>query len=206
MKITNLEYQRNKKRINVYIDGEFAFGIDEDLRFKYSIHVDDEVTDDFIQDVLKAEEQLKVNNNALRLLSYRQRSEKEIEVALRRKGFNEDNIGQTIGYLKKNKYIDDQYFAKSFIADKQNLNSYGAQRIRYELIMKGISKDIIDSILVENDDEEFELALNIGSKKLKSYKDEDRKKIWNKLGGFLQRKGYSYDITIRVLKTLLENR
>lgn len=206
MKITHLEYQKNKKRINLYIDNKFAFGIDEELRFKYSIHVGDEISEDFIRDVLKAEEQIKVNNHALRLLSYRQRSEKEIEMALRRKGYEEVNIDHTLDYLKRNKYIDDEYFAKSFIADKQNLNGYGYQRIKFELVKKGISKEIIESYLINDSDEEFELAMDIASKRLKSYSNQDKNTIWRKLGGFLQRRGYSYDITSKVLRTLLEDR
>lgn len=206
MRITNLEYQKNKKRINVYIDNKFAFGIDEEIRFKYSIHVDDEVSEEFVKDVLKAEEQLKVNNHALRLLAYRQRSEKEIEIALRRKDYEEENINYTLDYLKRNKYINDEYFAKSFIADKQNLNGYGYQRIKYELIKKGIDKEIIESYLINDSDEEFELALNIGRKKLKSYSNQDKNAIWRKLGGFLQRRGYSYEIVSKVLRTLLEDR
>lgn len=206
MRITNLDYQKNKKRINVYIDNKFAFGIDEELKFKYSIHVDDEVSEDFIKDVLKAEEQLKVNNHALRLLSYRQRSEKEVVEALRRKGYEEENISYTVEYLKRNRYIDDDYFTKSFIADKQNLNGYGYQRIKYELIKKGIRKEIIESHLIKDDHEEYELALNIASKKMKSYSNQERDAIWRKLGGFLQRRGYSYDIVSKVLRTLLEDR
>ncbi|TJX13866.1 hypothetical protein E9840_07835 [Tissierella creatinini] len=206
MRITDLQYQRNKKRINVFIDNEFSFGIDEELKFKYSIHIDDEISPEFIEDIIRAEEQLKSNNQALRLLSFRQRSEKEIEEALRRKGYNEENILHTIDYLKRNKYIDDEYFTKSFIGDKQNLNGYGSQRIKYELIKKGISKELIENYLLDNPDEEYELALKIASKKLKSYREEDKNSIWNKLGGYLQRKGYSYEIVSKVLRTLLEDR
>ncbi len=206
MRITDLQYQRNKKRINVFIDNEFSFGIDEELKFKYSIHIDDEISPEFIEGIIRAEEQLKSNNQALRLLSFRQRSEKEIEEVLRRKGYNEENILHTINYLKQNKYIDDEYFTKSFIRDKQNLNGYGSQRIKYELIKKGVSKELIENYLLDNPDEEYELALNIASKKLKSYKEEDKKSTWNKLGAYLQRKGYSYEIISKVLRKLLEDR
>ncbi len=206
MRITDLQYQKNKKRINVYIDNEFAFGIDEELKFRYSLHLDDEISQEFIDEVIKAEEQLKVNNYAFRLLSFRQRSEKEIHMALKRKGYNEENISHTIDYLKQNKYIDDEYFTKSFIADKQNLNGYGSQKIKYELIKKGISKETIEKHLIKDNQEEYELALQVASKKLNSYKDQDKNSTWNKLGGFLQRKGYSFDIISKVLRTLLEDR
>lgn len=206
MKITGIEPQKNNKRVNVFIDGEFAFGIDEYLRFKHSLHVDDEITQEFIDNILKAEEQNKVNTYAFNLLSYRQRSEQELIGALQRKGFDEESISNTLEYLKENKYIDDVYFAKCFIADKQNLNGFGTQRIKYELIKKGVSKDIIQSQLIIDEDEEYQMALEIGEKKMKSFKNDEKDAIYRKLGGFLQRRGYSYDIVSKVLRTLLKDR
>lgn len=206
MKITAIEPQKNLKRVNIFIDGEFAFGIDEYLRFKHSLHVDDEITQEFIDKILKAEEQLKANNYAFGLLSYRQRSEKELINALQRKGFDEEYIEKSLQYLRENKYIDDEYFTKSFIADKQNLNGFGAQRIKYELIKKGISNDIIQSQLIIDEDEEYQMALEIGEKKMKSFKNDEKDAIYRKLGGFLQRRGYSYDIVSKVLRTLLKDR
>lgn len=205
MKITDIEPQRNIKRVNIFIDGNFAFGLTVDLRFKYGLHIDDEITQDFIDNILKAEEQVKVTEHALNLLSYRQRSEKEIIAALNRKGYEETYIQHTLEYLKRNKFIDDYAFANSFIKDKQNLNGYGSVRIKFELMKKGISKDIIEATLVLEEDEEFDIAMLIALKKLKSYEGQDKNAIYRKLGGFLQRKGYSYDIVSKILRELLKD-
>lgn len=205
MKITSIEPQRNRNRVNVYVDNVFTIGIDEELRYKFNLSVGMEIDDDFIREVLHAEELNKVKNYALRQLSYRQRSEKELYSALRRKGFDETHIEDTMNYCRELQYLDDRAFAQAFIADKQNLNKYGPVRIRYELLMKGVSKEIIDRYLMMDSHEEYEMALALGERRLPSYKNDDRNAIYRKLAGYLQRKGYSYQVVSKVLRNLLKD-
>ncbi|MGJ0846116.1 RecX family transcriptional regulator [Tissierella praeacuta] len=205
MKITSIEPQRNKNRVNIYVDNIFSIGIDEELRYKYKLEIGMEVNDAFIKEVLEAEERNKVLNHALNLLSYRQRSENEIYTALKRKGFEDSYIEYAMNYCRENRYLDDKDFAQSFIKDKTNLNKLGPKRIRYELILKGISKDIIDELLIVDYEEQYEIAMEIALKKLKSYKNDDYNSIYRKLSGFLQRKGYSYDIISKVVKDILKD-
>ncbi|MDR7857283.1 RecX family transcriptional regulator [Tissierella sp.] len=205
MKITSIEPQRNKNRVNIYVDNLFSIGIEEELRYKYKLEVDMEVDDDFIKEVLKSEEQYKVTNHALNLLSYRQRSVKEIYNALKRKGFEESYITYTIDYCIENNYLNDKAFAMSFINDKINLNKLGPERIKYELLLKGISKDIIDDLLFIDRDEQFELAMELAMKKLPSYKKDTENARYRKLSSFLQRKGYSFDIISKVMRNILKD-
>ena len=142
MKITNIELQKNKKRYNIYIDGEFAFGISEELKYKFDLTIDDCIEKDFIENILKSEEQMKTTNYALKLLSYNRKTEKGMYDALKKKGFDEDFIDNTLDFLKENKYIDDLEYAKSFIRDKQNINKYGSNRIKYELIKREFLKKL----------------------------------------------------------------
>lgn len=205
MKITSIEPQKNKNRVNVYVDNLFSIGIEDELRYKYKLEVDMEVDDNFIKDVLKAEEQNKVTSHALNLLSYRQRSEKEIYLALKRKGFEENYIRYSINYCMENNYLNDKDFAISFINDKLNLNKLGPERIRYELILKGISKDIIDELLIIDHNQQYEIAMELAQKKLPSYKKDNPDAIYRKLSGFLQRKGYSYDVISKVMRQVLKD-
>lgn len=205
MKITNIEPQRNNKRVNIYIDNKFAFGITDELRYKYKLHVDDDINQDYIESVLKAEEQQKVTNHALNLLSYRQRSENELYKALSKKGYEEDYINQTFEFLREYKLLDDISFSNSFIIDKQNLNKFGSIRIKYELLNKGISKDIIEKTLNIDPEIEYERAMELARKKMKTYKEQDKNAIYRKIAGFLQRKGYSFDIISKILRELLKD-
>lgn len=203
MKITDIEPQRRNDRVNIYIDNQFAFGLSLDLKYSYDLKIDKEIDDNFIVNVLKEEEARKAINAALNFLSYRQRSETEVKDKLKEKGYEEDYIQRAVSYCKEQGLVDDEAFAISFIKDKQNLNNLGQYRIKRELMLKGISDDIIDSVLIEDIEEEYERALEIATKKYSSYKNDDRNKVYRKLGGFLQRKGYSFDIVSKILKELL---
>lgn len=206
-KITKVERQKkNSKRYSVFINDEFAFGVHEDILIKYELLKGKELDDAFIDDVIKAKEQNKANSYSLKLLSYRARSQKEIEKKMQQKGYEEETILNTIKYLIKCGYIDDRQFTYSFIKDKSNLKKYGKRRIQMELIQHGIDKDIIQELIEElmNNNDEYERALELAIKKINtSYKKNDKKTQYSKLAGFLQRRGYDISTIKKVLQEVL---
>lgn len=205
MKITKIEFQKkNKERVNIYIDDTFAFGLSIDIFLKYNLKKDQEIDNKFIEEILLEEENNKSINLALKYLSYRQRSEKEVHDYLKGKGYDDGIINRTIAYLLEKDYLNDYQFAKSFIRDKSYLNKYGINKIRYDLLNKGVSKEIIAKTLRFNYDEEYENAIALANKKMNSYKNQDRNTIYRKLGSFLQRKGYRYETVSKVLKDVLD--
>lgn len=206
MKITNIEYQKNNNdRVNIYVDNVFSIGLDLELKIKFNLEVGLEVDDDFITRLIEAEEFNKAKFHALNLLSYRQRTEKEIRDSLSRKGFNEESINKAIDFCIEYNYIDDKKFAQSFSRDKVNLNKLGPERIKYELRIKGVDKDIINEVLHVKYDDQFQMAKDLALKKISSYKNDDRNAQYRKLSGFLQRKGYSYGVISKVLKDILQD-
>lgn len=204
MKITKIEPQKRKNRINVYVDNEFALGINEEVMIQCNLKIGMEVDDNFIENILLAEEENKALDYALRLLTYRQRSEKEIYDSLKRKGYMEKHIENVISSCKDKNYLNDREFAKSFINDKINLNKYGPVRIKHELKLKGVSRDIIDEVIDYDRDDQYELAKEVANKKINSYRSDDKKAIYRKLSGLLQRRGFSYDIISKVVRETLD--
>lgn len=204
MKITDIKAQKKKYRYNIYVDDCFSLGIHEYVLVKFNLTIGMEVTDDFIQNILMAEEENKTLEYCLNRLSYRQRSEKELRISMQRKGYTDENIESAIDYCKKHGYIDDLKFAQSFVNDKININKYGPERIKYDLILKGISRDIIDEVLVVDRDEQLDMARRLTQKKISSYKNDNSRDIYRKLSGFLQRKGFTYDVISRVVREVLE--
>lgn len=205
MKITKIEVQkRNKDRVSIYIDNKFAFGIDNELRYKYNLSEGKEVEEDYIQTIIKAEEQNKVNMEAMNLISYRQRTVKEMQSRLKRKGYEDEYIKKAIEYCKSYGYIDDKAFANSYINDKRNLNKLGSNRIKYELIEKGVSKEIINEVLEVDENYELEMAMELALKRINSYKNDDKVKKYRKLSGYLQRRGYSYSVISKVMDEVLD--
>lgn len=204
-KITKIEQQKkNKDRVSVYIDDEFAFGIHKDIIIDFNIAVGKEIEDTYIQDILKREEQKKANDYALNLLSFSARSEREICDRLRSKGYEDEIINNTLEMLRKYNFINDTEYAKMFTKDKMNFSKDGSYKIKQKLYMKGVDKDIIDSVVDElvDEDEEYERALSIAEKKYLSYGNIEAYKKFKKLNDFLLRKGFDYDIISRVITTI----
>lgn len=206
MKITKIEEQKNnKERYNIYVDDLFAIGIDGELKYKYKLVENMEVNDEFLNDILMAEEKNKTVNSAVRYLSFRQRSVKEVRDYLARKDFNEDFIQDAIDFCMKYNYLNDYEFAKAFTKDKVNLNKWGSDRIKYELKLKGIDSLTIGQVTEFLKEDEYSIAYGLAEKKIKSYKDDDKYKIYGKLSGFLSRRGYSYDTINSVVNDLLKD-
>ena len=84
----------------------------------------------------------------LRLLSLRSRSEHEIEARLKEKGYSAGTKKLILDLLKKNGLIDDLKFAGEWIDSRMRSNPKGKKALRIELVNKGISKEVIDTLTV----------------------------------------------------------
>lgn len=206
-KITKVEKQKNNdNRYSIYLDDEFAFGVHKDILIKYELLKGKEIEDDFINEVIKAKEQSKANNYALKLLSYRSKTSKEILKKMREKGYDQVTINNSVEFLEKLGYVNDRQYALNFVREKVNIKKLGRKRLEFELFKKGIDQDIVNDVISElvDTNEEYHRALEIGLKKLNSsYKNDDKQAQYRKLGGYLQRKGYNYDIVKKVLDELI---
>lgn len=206
MKITKIEPQkRNSKRVSVYIDGDFAFGVDMEVAYTCDLKEGKEIDSKFVESVIKKEEQFRASNYALNLLSFRARSEKEICDRMLKKGYEPSVIENTVRYLKEQRYVNDREFAEAFIKDKAELSHYGRNRIKTELFKKGISKELVDELIEDNiqSDTEYETAKELAESKMKSYQKDRKDAQYRKLSGYLLRKGYSYDVVSRVVREVI---
>lgn len=206
MKITLIEEQKkNKERVSIYIDEAYAFGVSLEILYKYNLKVGMILTEDFISDVIKKEETLKANNYAMNLISMGGlKTEKEIRDKMIKKGFNDDDINNTIDLLKDYKYVDDRIYAEYYIKDKLQINGYGKNKIKSDLFRKGVSSEIINECLDEfvDEDNQFELAIELGRKKVRTIKTDDFNILYRRVGSFLQGRGFSFDIIKKVMSVL----
>ena len=107
-------------------------------------------------------------------------------------------------FRSQKKYIDDENYSEILINNKINVSKYGKRRIRDTLYQKGISSEIINeklSFITEED--ELERALSLGSKKLKTIKDDDKRKII-KLSNHLVNKGFEFSTVKKAVAALLK--
>lgn len=204
-KITKIEIQKNNKdRVNIYLDGEYALAINAELIYKENLKVKDDVDISKLQEIAEKESYIRCKESAIKIIERSYKTEKEIRDKLKQKGYEEKQINNSIDFLKEYDFINDNTYAKAFIKDK--LSSKGSQKIKYDLMKKGIAKDIIEENLIKVDkNEEKEVALNVGRKKYESIrrKESDNYKLSGKLYRFLISRGYAYDIVKDVVKEIM---
>lgn len=133
------------------------------------------------------------------LLKFRLRSENEIRQRLKRKKFAADIVESTISFLKENKFIDDKYFAKIWI-ESGIKRPLGIRRLRQELRMKGIDKEIIDTQIneIKKSYSEEDIVTNITQDKLNKIKGIEPQKAKKRVYAYLLRRGFSPEVVIDV--------
>lgn len=134
----------------------------------------------------------KYYNKALKFLSYRPRSEKEIIDKLRLKKAPEDIVKKVIKKLKEYKFIDDIEFAKWWIKQRTTVSLKSSRIIKQELRFKGIDRDLIDDLGKKAADD-LGIVKKIISKRIRRYEKLDQKEMRVKLMRYLASKGFSYD-------------
>lgn len=204
-KITQIKPQkRDKKRRNVFLDDTFAFGLDAELVIKYSLHEGDIINEVEITQLLHAEERKGAKDRALRFLSYRARSEKEIRDKLLKIGTDTAVISWVISDLKRIGLVDDQKFSLSYIRDKMALRPIGPLAIRKELKRLGIAEELIEFAIEEafREKSALEVASELIQKRFLQIKHLEWEKIQKRLADFLYRRGFNWGVIQEALDTL----
>lgn len=143
-------------------------------------------------------------NAAKRYLSYRPRSENELKARLLKGGFNKADIETVLSRMKQQGMVNDSVFARFWTENRSSFRPRSRSLTCAELRQKGINKEIIDEVTAQIDDEEsaYRAALRPAQRLPKS----DFESFRQRLGNFLRRRGFSYEITnktiIRIWKEL----
>jgi regulatory protein len=156
-----------------------------------------------VQNTDRYEKELaRAKDAAYRYLTYRPRSRAEVGAKLRDKGFDEAVIQSTLSGLVRLGYLDDEKFARLWAESRVRLRAFGRRRIDRELREKGIDPSIVREALdgVFTVDQEIDIAQKAAAGKVKGMQCLDRETRRRRLAGFLERKGFPYDVIRDVLK------
>ncbi len=148
----------------------------------------------------------KFYNSALRFLSYRPRSEKEIRDKLTSKKADVKIIELILNKLKEKNFLNDSEFAKWWIGSRLRFRPRSISLIKRELLQKGIDRETIDAQIFNLNpsadgsiSNELENAKKLVEKKISRYKDLSRQELYQKLGSFLARRGFDFDTIKQVI-------
>jgi regulatory protein len=207
-RITSIKQQKNKNRVNVYLDDEFSskgrpasgwgFGIDLDNFVLLNLKVDMELTEKEIEDIVKKAEYQKTLDKLLKFAMVRPRSEKEIRDYFRRKKVHESMHSELTKKLKHLELINDEKFAKWWIEQRQNFRPKPKRILSIELRIKGIKKEVIDEVLGEEIVDEEKMARELLEKKVYRWKNLGPKLAKQKMSQYLAGKGFSWDVIEKV--------
>lgn len=140
---------------------------------------------------------------AFRLLSYRDRSLKELYDRITGRGFSDNIANEAIDRLKDSGIVDDRKFAetlKRYAIDRKHLGRKGTF---HYITGKGISKEIAEEISGDESDY-IETAERLVEKKLKLMSTIDIMVKKRRLYGLLLRRGFSYDVADRIIREKLK--
>lgn len=196
------QQQRDPERVNVFLDGQFAFGLPMLVVAQEGLKVGDLLQPDQIVHLEALDEQAKAVGAALNLLARRPRSEREIRDRLRRKGYPPETIDLAMSRLVDWRYVDDSAFARYWVENREANKPRGRRLLEQELRFKGVDRETIRETIEEADLDEQQAALELGRAKLRSYRSLDREVAYRRMGSFLARRGYGYDIVKPVLSEL----
>ncbi len=199
--ITALEVQKkNKERVNVYLDGEYAFSLS--LVEAARLRKGQALAEDDINALQGQDEIGKAVDRAARFLAYRPRSVQEVRRNLAEKGTASEVIEAAIERLRVMGYLDDAAFAQYWVQNRNEFKPLSPKALRYELRQKGVPADIIDETLesLEPDD----LAYRAGLGRVNKLRRTDKKLFRQKLSTFLQQRGFSYTTIREVVERLIE--
>jgi regulatory protein len=199
-RITVIEpQQKNPQRVNIYLDGEFAFGLAAIVAAWLKMGQD--LDEGEIAKLKAADEHEVTYQKALHFLSFRPRSSTEVRQNLSKRRIPEALIDETIERLQKAKLVNDEAFAQAWVENRNSFHPRGKAALRSELRRKGLSDEIVQSVLDTQVNEEA-LAIDAARKHAQRLAGLEWSEFRQKLGGFLARRGFSYDTLAPVVSEI----
>jgi len=204
-KITGIEpQQRHPERVSIFVDGAFVLGVDSAVAVTLGLRVGQSIDAARLQEVARAEELRRAFDRALHFLGYRARSREEVRRRLVLKGYDEEITDQVIDRLAQSGLIDDSQFTEAWVRARTTGRGMGPRRIAWELRQKGVDAETVRAAVGRIDEEtELGLALKVARQKAESVRGEPMPIVRRKVAAALQRRGFSWEVTTRVLDTLL---
>ncbi len=212
--ITSVEPQKkNPRRYNIFLDGEFAFGADEDLVVSERLVPGKVIDENDLNHLIEEAEIGKLMEKMYGLFSVRARSEKEVRDYLKNLSFKRKlkdreeisnlTIDQLVEKLKQKEMLNDLEFAKAWVESRRRSKGKSIRALKMELMKKGIGREIIEEVTSDQSQEssEKDLASKALEKKMRVWKNLSRPEFKKKAISYLMRQGFDYSL----IKILVEN-
>lgn len=202
-RITAIEVQKkNPKRVNIHLDGEFAFSLD---RFVAGWLTMGQALDEEKIARLQVEDgQEKAHRQAMLFLGIRARSEMEVRRNLEKHDIPPSLVEQTIARLREERLLDDGQFARAWVSNRSEFRPRSRRALGIELRRKGLTEADIKSATADVDEDA--LAYTAAQKRMPRLAGMEWLDFRKKMSEFLARRGFGYEVITQTVKRLWAER
>ncbi len=195
-KVTAIKVQKHHpNRVNVYVDNEYSFGL---TRITAAwLQVGQQLSTSKIAKLRAEDEREMAYMQALRYLDYRPRSRAEVQRNLEKHAVSPEVIEDVFKRLERSGLVNDERFARDWVENRSEFRPRSRRALAYELHQRGLADSAIKKAL-EGLDEEA-LAYQAALKQSRHYQGYQVRDFRNKLGSYLARRGFSYEIIKNVV-------
>jgi len=207
MKINKIA-KKDARNVIIHFDNDEVLFLSVDIFYKSGLKKYDEISDYRFSSLIKDNRLFHIKQRAFRYLGRRQHSTSELRIKLKQKGYETELINEVLDDLKNKNYLDDTEFAKMFVEEKIKLKLWTEQKLRSELIKRGIKSEIISDVLrnIISEEDKLNNVITVASKKYDTLKNRklDKDLIKKKLITFLNSRGYDYAVIKEVCDELIK--
>ncbi|MBL7036425.1 RecX family transcriptional regulator [Candidatus Microgenomates bacterium] len=198
--ITSIKPQKKGKRVNIYLDGKFSFGLDLENYMRLGLKIDQELSEEEVGEIVKKGEFQKTSDKLLNFAMIRPRSKSEITDWLRRKKVNETIHTGLFNKLKRLELLDDEKFAKWWVNQRLEFRKKSKKEIQFELRSKGISNEVIKNVLDGFEIDEEQIVKDLIKQKKYKWERYEKKVREQKMKEYLMRKGFGWNIISKMVQ------
>lgn len=200
---------KDDEKATVFFDNGEKIILHKDVLYQSGLRKGDEISSDRFSFLNNQENFYLIKQKAFRLLQRRIHTSRELYIKLRQKFSDDLLIKNCLTELQQKGFINDKEFALAFISEKQKSKKWSKAKLRSELIKRGVSSEIISEVLNQtfNNEREIESAKELAEKKLSQIikKENDKRKVYQKIIMYLQSKGYDYEMSSEVVRKILKS-
>ncbi|HZY64711.1 MAG TPA: regulatory protein RecX [Rubrobacteraceae bacterium] len=199
-RVTDIRERRG--RVRVYVDGEFWAEVDAGTVTERGLYEGAALSHEELHAARDAGERALAMGRALNLVSYRDRSNREIRQRLGRFGYADETVELVVARLEELGYLDDEQYARNLAREKAR--KYGPRRVYGDLRKGGLDEATAWEVVEEEfsgrseSDEAFEAAARRYNSREGS--DAQARRVY----GFLMRRGYSAEVCAEVARRYRE--
>jgi regulatory protein len=187
-----IKYKKIKNKYRVFFDNDLKIDLNDNIILKYELLLKKEIDQKLFDEIVLANNKENIYEHALKYINIKIRSKEEIYNYLNKKGYEKEDINNTITRLEKNNLINDDLYVKSYIHDKFYLSSDGLNKIKKYLLDLKLDESIINKYIDEIDREDILDKLNkLIDKKIKSSKTYSGNILRLKLINYFFELGYN---------------